>query len=88
MDVNTGPKVQFQPDKQKSFFLFVQSCFIDKILIVSELLFALVPQINKIIKSKFIIDLKVTIVIVFIEFLSFFFGHLIQVEGNEKYVTI
>jgi hypothetical protein len=50
MNVNTSLKIKFEPDKQKSFLLFGQSCFVDVSLIESGLLLALVPKINKIIE--------------------------------------
>jgi hypothetical protein len=78
--VNTGPKVQPQPNKKKSFFLFVQSCLIDKVLIVSELLLALIPQINIIIETQFINDPKIALLIHLFEFLSLLLGHLIQIK--------
>jgi hypothetical protein len=50
MNVNASFEIKFEPDEQKSFLLFGQSCFVDVSLIKSDLLFTLVPKINKIIE--------------------------------------
>jgi hypothetical protein len=73
MNVNTGFEIKFEPDEQKSFLLFGQSCFVDVSLIESGLLLALVPKINKIIECKLVINLKFANIVHFLKLLKLFF---------------
>ena len=88
MNVNTGFEIKFEPDKQKSFLLFGQSCFVDVSLIESGLLLALVPKINKIIEWEIIVNLEFANIVHPQKFFDLLFGHILEVKGYKKYVTI
>jgi hypothetical protein len=87
MNVNARFEIQSEPDEQKSFLLFGQSCFVDVSLVESGLLLALVPQIDKIIECGLVIDLEFAYVVHLFKFIRIFFGQIFEVEGNKKHVT-
>jgi hypothetical protein len=80
MNVNASFEIKFEPDEQKSFLLFGQSCFVDVSLIKSGLLLALVPKINKIIKCKLVINLKFANIVHFLKLFKLFFWQIFHVE--------
>ncbi len=88
MNVNTGFEIKFEPDKQKSFLLFGQSCFVDVSLIESGLLLALVPKINKIIEWEIIVNLKFANIVHFFKLFKLFFRQIFHVKRYKENLAI
>jgi hypothetical protein len=53
MKINTGPVIKLNPNEQNSFIFLTQSGFVDKLLIKSDMLLALIPNIDVITSGGF-----------------------------------